>query len=55
MIIITTLHLQDEFDVALENIIFKPKIISIEKEDEKNYWLDLTAHFTNKDGIFHVI
>ena len=28
-----TLHLQDEFDVALENIIFEPKIISIEKCD----------------------
>ena len=46
------LSLQDKFDVALENIIFEPKIISIEKED-KNYGLELAAYFTNKDGIFH--
>ena len=30
-IIKPTLQLQDEFDVALENIIFESKIISIEK------------------------
>ena len=43
-----TFHLQDEFDVALESIIFELKIISMEKED-KNYRLELAAHFTNKD------
>ena len=35
-----TLHLQDEFDVALEKIIFEPKIISIEKND-KSYGIKM--------------
>ena len=46
-----TLHLQDEFDVALENIIFELKIISIETVD-KNYGIQLTARFTNNYGIY---
>ena len=41
-----TLHLQDEFDVALENIIFEPKKIFIVKGN-KNYGVELSAHFTN--------
>ena len=47
-----TLHLQDEFDVALENIIFEPKIIAIEKND-KNYNIQVNIHFTDKNGIYH--
>ena len=34
-----TLSLQDGFDIALENIIFEPKITSIERGD-KNYELE---------------
>ena len=48
----STLHLRDEFDVALENIIFEPKIIAIEKGD-KNYGIELAARFTNKDELYH--
>ena len=41
--------MQDELDVSLENIIFKPKIISINKWD-KNYGLELAEYLTNKYG-----
>ena len=46
--------MQDEFDVALENNIFEWKIISSEKGD-KDYGIELTAHFTKKYGIFNLV
>ena len=42
--------MQDEFDVVLENIIFEPKIISIEKDDKK-YGIKFGVHRTNKKGL----
>ena len=44
------MHLQDEFDDALENIIFEPKIIYIEKDDKK-YDMKFGVHRTNKKGL----